>query len=70
MILNFPPPANWQDFQILTLRLVEQVCDPATVREYGRQGQLQNGVDVYGEIFGGLHQEFSANRCSRESSSH
>jgi hypothetical protein len=55
MILNFPPPANWQDFQILTLRLVEQVCDPATVREYGRQGQRQNGVDVYGEIFGGLH---------------
>lgn len=50
MILNFPPPANWQDFQILTLRLVEQVCDPATVREYGRQGQRQNGVDVYGEI--------------------
>ncbi|MGQ3116010.1 MAG: hypothetical protein ACT6UH_20550 [Hydrogenophaga sp.] len=55
MILNFPPPSNWQDFQLLTLRLVEQVCDPTTVREYGRQGQRQNGIDVYGEMFGGLH---------------
>lgn len=55
MILNFPPPANWQDFQVLTLRLVEQVCDPITVHEYGRQGQRQDGVDVYGEMFGGLH---------------
>lgn len=55
MILNFPPPANWQDFQILTLRLVGQMCDPTTVREYGRQGQRQNGVDVYGEMPGELH---------------
>lgn len=55
MILNFPPPSNWQDFQILTLRLVEQLCDPATVREYGRQGQRQDGVDVYGEMIGESH---------------
>ncbi|MFS2139156.1 hypothetical protein [Duganella sp. Dugasp56] len=55
MILNFPPPANWQDFQILTLRLVEHMCDISTVREYGRQGQRQNGVDVYGEMPGELH---------------
>lgn len=53
--LNFPPPANWQDFQILTLRLVEQVCEPTTVREYGRTGQQQNGVDIYGEMPGALH---------------
>ncbi len=55
MILNFPPPSNWQDFQILTLRLVEQLCDPTTVRDYGRQGQRQDGVDVYGEMFGEGH---------------
>ncbi|HAU5797140.1 MULTISPECIES: hypothetical protein [Klebsiella] len=53
--LNFPPPANWQDFQILTLRLVEQMCEPDTVREYGRQGQRQDGIDVYGEMPGELH---------------
>jgi hypothetical protein len=55
MYLNFPPPANWQDFQILTLRIVEQMCDPTTVREYGRPGQRQHGVDVYGEMPGGFH---------------
>ncbi|AZR93274.1 hypothetical protein BBB39_05385 [Bordetella trematum] len=55
MILNFPPPSNWQDFQLLTLRLVEQLCEPTTVRDYGRQGQRQNGVDVYGEMFGEGH---------------
>lgn len=55
LYLNFPPPANWQDFQILTLRLVEQVCDPTSVREYGRPGQRQSGVDVYGEMPGALH---------------
>lgn len=53
--LNFPPPANWQDFQILTLRLVEQLCEFATVREYGRQGQRQHGIDIYGEMPGELH---------------
>lgn len=55
MILNFPPPSNWQDFQILTLRLVEQMCDPSTVHEHGRQGQRQDGVDVYGEMFNKFH---------------
>lgn len=55
MILNFPPPSNWQDFQLLSLRRVEQICDPAAVREYGRLGQRQNGVDVYGETFDGRH---------------
>lgn len=55
MILNFPPPSNWQDFQILSLRVVEQICDPTTVHEYGRQGQRQNGVDVYCEMFDGRH---------------
>ncbi|MBW4964056.1 hypothetical protein [Sulfitobacter sp. CW3] len=55
MILNFPPPSNWQDFELLSLRRVEQICDPATVRVYGRLGQRQNGVDVYGETFDGRH---------------
>lgn len=55
MILNFPPPANWQDFQILTGRVVEQLCTEGTVREYGRQGQRQDGVDIYGLVVTGSH---------------
>ena len=55
MMLNFPPPANWQDFQILTARLVELMCIEGTVHEYGRLGQRQDGVDVYGETHNGAH---------------
>lgn len=55
MLLNFPPPANWQDFQILTARLAELMCTEGTVHEYGRQGQRQDGVDVYGEMYSGDH---------------
>ncbi len=53
MMLNFPPPANWQDFQVLTVRLVELMCTEGTVHEYGRLGQRQDGVDVYGETHSG-----------------
>lgn len=55
MLLNFPPPANWQDFQLLTTRLVGLKCSDGTVREYGRQGQKQDGVDVSGEMQNGEH---------------
>jgi hypothetical protein len=53
MYLHFPPPANWQDFQILTARLTNNLCDESTVHEYGRQGQRQHGVDIHGEMFDG-----------------
>ncbi|WP_288408888.1 hypothetical protein [uncultured Herbaspirillum sp.] len=53
MYLNYPPPANWQDFQVLTFHLVCQTCDHNFVTEYGRQGQRQDGVDVYGPTFDG-----------------
>ena len=55
MTLNFPPPSHWQDFQILTYRIVEQMCNPNTARGYGRNGQKENGVDVYGELAGDFH---------------
>lgn len=55
MLLNFPPPANWQDFQVLTARIAELMCTEGTVHEYGRQGQRQDGVDVYGETHSGDH---------------
>lgn len=55
MLLNFPPPANWQDFQVLTVRLVELMCTEGTVHEYGSQGQRQDGIDVFGEMQSGGH---------------
>lgn len=49
--IYLPPPANWQDFQMLVKDIAAVRYDPATVIEYGRQGQRQDGVDVYGQDF-------------------
>src|ERR1700722_19093968 len=46
--VQFPPPANWQDFELLSRDLFAAIwCDPTTQRN-GRQGQAQHGVDVFG----------------------
>lgn len=47
--IYLPPPANWQDFQLLIGEIAKSRYNPDTVIEYGRQGQKQNGVDVYAE---------------------
>jgi hypothetical protein len=47
--IYLPPPSSWQAFQLLVKQIAETRYDPATVVEYGRQGQRQDGVDVYAE---------------------
>jgi len=47
--IYLPSPTNWQDFQSVVKEIATIRYDPATVVEYGRQGQSQNGVDVYAE---------------------
>jgi hypothetical protein len=42
-----PPPKDWQDFQILTAEVARVKYVSDSVQEYGRQGQSQNGVDVF-----------------------
>ncbi|WP_394208284.1 hypothetical protein [Pseudomonas putida] len=42
-----PPPANWQDFQTLTADVARSKYVEDSVQEYGRQGQRQDGVDIY-----------------------
>ncbi|WP_218104318.1 hypothetical protein, partial [Methylophaga muralis] len=42
-----PPPSNWQDFQTLIGDIAKVKFIEHSVQEYGRQGQSQNGVDVY-----------------------
>ncbi len=42
-----PPPANWQDFEGLVEEVAKSKYVPGSVQTYGRQGQVQNGVDVY-----------------------
>lgn len=49
---QFPPPGSWEDFESLCADFYAlEWKDPATQR-YGRQGQPQGGVDIYGRTDG------------------
>ena len=47
--IYLPPPSNWQDFQDLVAQIATMQYVPESVQSYGRQGQRQNGVDIYAE---------------------
>ncbi|MFH6948227.1 hypothetical protein ACHRV6_07055 [Flavobacterium sp. FlaQc-51] len=47
LILSYPPPRNWQDFEQLS-KDVAKFKLSGEFENYGRQGQSQDGVDVYG----------------------
>lgn len=47
LILSFPPPRNWQDFEQLTKDVAKYRLS-GEFENYGRQGQSQDGVDIYG----------------------
>lgn len=44
----FQPPLFWQQFEDLAVGLLREVYDVPNAQQYGRPGQAQNGVDVYG----------------------
>lgn len=41
-------PANWQDFESLCLLLWREEWKSDDLKKNGRNGQLQNGVDISG----------------------
>ncbi len=45
---SLPKPQNWQDFETLCKKLWGEIWDCPEIKKNGRQGQSQNGVDVYG----------------------
>ena len=45
---QIPPPANWQDFELLCCDLWRAIWQDPNALRNGRQGQPQHGVDVYG----------------------
>jgi len=46
--LQIPPPAHWQDFEILCCDLWRAIWKDSNTQRNGRQGQPQHGVDIYG----------------------
>ncbi len=47
MTLSFPPPKTWQDFETLTKDVARYKLG-GDFENYGRLGQSQNGIDIYG----------------------
>jgi hypothetical protein len=46
---DFPPPKSWDKFKDIVADLYKRIWrDPAATR-YGRSGQPQQGVDIYGQ---------------------
>lgn len=41
-------PANWQDFETLSKKLLGEIWNCPDIRKNGRNGDNQHGVDVYG----------------------
>ncbi|KKG83066.1 toll/interleukin-1 receptor domain-containing protein [Methanosarcina mazei] len=49
-----PPPSNWQDFESLCWDLWRGIWEEPYIQKNGRQGQQQNGVDIYGRLHNGI----------------
>ena len=45
---QIPPPANWQDFESLCWDLWRAIWNDPNTQKNARQGQPQNGVDIFG----------------------
>jgi hypothetical protein len=50
----FQPPLYWQQFEELAVGMLREVYDAPDAQGYGRPGQAQNGVDVYGKSRHGM----------------
>ena len=46
---------SWQDFERVVFRVVRKNSDVVYCARYGRPGQAQDGIDVYGRLSGGGH---------------
>ncbi|MHA3501970.1 hypothetical protein ACX1IG_03370 [Yersinia enterocolitica] len=44
--INYPIPADWQHFERLSIAIMSAACGKR-FRQYGRNGQRQDGVDLY-----------------------
>jgi len=46
--LQFPPPSNWEDFEDLCFNVWKRIWKDDDAQRNGRKGQVQKGVDFYG----------------------
>ncbi len=58
---QIPKPKKWQDQETLCLAIWRKEWNTKSFKMYGRPGQHQDGVDVFGRYDDG--QEFGAIQC-------
>jgi len=46
VIVTYPPPANWQDFQRLCLSLLRVHWNRPGLDLFGKEGEAQDGIDI------------------------
>ncbi|WP_039049512.1 hypothetical protein [Comamonas thiooxydans] len=47
--VNMPPPSSWDEFEDLVCSAAKNRWKSANFTRHGRQGQRQDGVDIYGK---------------------
>lgn len=64
--IKLPKPSYWQDFQKMTCDLYKELWNNKNVREFGSEGQRQNGVDVFGFVSDSKNIEGIQCKCVRK----
>lgn len=61
MDFRLPIPNNWQDFESICLQLWKEIWNDHNAEKNGRQGQTQNGIDIFGTPI--YSKQFSGVQC-------
>lgn len=51
-MMQLPPPKSWEELELLVWDLFRHIWKDPYAKRHGRQGQRQQGVDIYGTPFG------------------
>lgn len=62
--VEIAPPANWQDFERITLDYAKTQWKDDYAERHGRQGQAQAGIDIYGTNYSS--HEFTGIQCKKK----
>jgi|GEM_PF-3695153 len=46
---DLPTPKSWDEFEDITWEIYKRKWDDNHAQKYGRNGQPQNGIDIYGQ---------------------
>ena len=60
---ELPKPKSWEEFEDIVWEVYKRKWQDPNAQKYGRHGQAQNGVDIYGQI--NSTKDYIAVQCKR-----